>query len=211
VGRVIVPAEITTILNNIKIANSSYRSSVNSAFSTISQFSNNQDLLGDSWTGIKNQLADYQTLLQGFLCVLDEVDEDCESLALECGLEDLYEEEIRAKIDQLQEINNSYYRSIDRMLHAAKHNPLASNNSFASSMIVGRRIAAENPSVSNEALADLVEQAVDNGEMLVIDANGDLAWSNDVPLGQCGHPKDDTAPLPGRPRDDFAVDTGSWI
>lgn len=52
---------------------------------------------------------------------------------------------------------------------------------------VGRRIAIENPDASPEELAGLVEQAVADGEMVVIDGNGDLAWSDGVPLGETGH------------------------
>lgn len=55
---------------------------------------------------------------------------------------------------------------------------------------VGRRIAAENPDASPEELADLVEQAVRDGEMVVIDGDGDLAYSDQVPEGQTGEADD---------------------
>lgn len=55
---------------------------------------------------------------------------------------------------------------------------------------VGRRIASEHPDASPEELADLVQQAVERGEMVVIDGNGELAWSNQVPVGQHGQPND---------------------
>jgi hypothetical protein len=66
---------------------------------------------------------------------------------------------------------------------------------------VGRRIANEHPDASEEELADLVQQAVDNGEMLVIDRNGKLAWSDQVGHGQHGFaekakPGDPHAPRP---------------
>ena len=51
---------------------------------------------------------------------------------------------------------------------------------------VGRRIAAENPEASDEELAQLIYEAVENGEMLVIDANGELAYSDEVEVGQTG-------------------------
>lgn len=57
---------------------------------------------------------------------------------------------------------------------------------------VGRRIAVENPDASDEELANLVQQAVENGELLVIDSNGELAWSNDVPVGQHGLTSNET-------------------
>lgn len=51
---------------------------------------------------------------------------------------------------------------------------------------VGRRIATENPHASNKELADLVQAAVGNGEMIVIDRQGNLAWSDQVPVGDHG-------------------------
>ena len=74
---------------------------------------------------------------------------------------------------------------------------------------VGRRIAANNPGASHEELAGLIEQAIYDGELLVIDGDGNLAWSNEVPEGQCGQVDKNEAPLDGRPRDDFAEDTRS--
>lgn len=51
---------------------------------------------------------------------------------------------------------------------------------------VGRRIAAENPGASPQQLADLVQRAAENGELLVIDGSGRLAWSDQVPVGATG-------------------------
>jgi hypothetical protein len=55
---------------------------------------------------------------------------------------------------------------------------------------VGRRIATDNPDASPEELADLVDQAVRRGEMVVIDGNGDLRYSNEVQIGQTGSADD---------------------
>lgn len=60
---------------------------------------------------------------------------------------------------------------------------------------VGRRIASQNPDASEEELADLVQRAIGNGEMVVIDRSGELAWSNEVAYGQHGEAND--GPLPG--------------
>lgn len=51
---------------------------------------------------------------------------------------------------------------------------------------VGRRIAVENPDASPDELADLVEQAVADGEMVVIDAEGRLVPSNSVSPDETG-------------------------
>jgi len=67
---------------------------------------------------------------------------------------------------------------------------------------VGREIAAAHPLASPAQLADFIQQAISDGKLLVVDKSGNLAWSNQVPVGQCGtaQPAD---PLPGRPREDF--------
>lgn len=51
---------------------------------------------------------------------------------------------------------------------------------------VGRRIQAENPDASDEELATLVQQSIERGEMLVVDSHGNLAWSDQVPVGEHG-------------------------
>ncbi|MBD2068844.1 hypothetical protein H6F93_15150 [Leptolyngbya sp. FACHB-671] len=51
---------------------------------------------------------------------------------------------------------------------------------------VGRRIAVENPDASEAELAQLIRRAVDNGELVVLDQNGEPAWSNEVPEWQHG-------------------------
>lgn len=54
---------------------------------------------------------------------------------------------------------------------------------------VGRRIAAEHPDASSEELADLIEQAVERGDMVVIDRNGTMAYSDQVRVGEHGQAK----------------------
>ena len=60
---------------------------------------------------------------------------------------------------------------------------------------VGRRIAQANPNASDEQLADLVQQAVQNGDVVVIDRAGNLAWSDQVRYGEHGTAND--GPVPG--------------
>ncbi|MEM9438871.1 MAG: LysM domain-containing protein [Pseudomonadota bacterium] len=55
---------------------------------------------------------------------------------------------------------------------------------------LGRRIATENPDASYEELADLVYGAIINGDAVVIDANGELAFSDDVAVGASGFADD---------------------
>ncbi|HEV2762490.1 MAG TPA: hypothetical protein VGV38_05795, partial [Pyrinomonadaceae bacterium] len=78
---------------------------------------------------------------------------------------------------------------------------------------VGRRIATENPNAGPEELARLVQQAVERGELIVIDRNGELAYSDQVAVGQHGQ-ADDPPAAGGRPAepansDDASNGTGS--
>lgn len=61
---------------------------------------------------------------------------------------------------------------------------------------VGRRIATDNPGASPARLADLVQQAVRNGDLVVVDRSGRLAWSNAVAVGH--HGISPSAPAQGR-------------
>ena len=51
---------------------------------------------------------------------------------------------------------------------------------------LGRRIARENPGASDRELADLVHDAVRGGEAVVLDARGELAYSDEVDVGETG-------------------------
>ena len=64
---------------------------------------------------------------------------------------------------------------------------------------VGRQIALANPNASDEELATLVQQAVTDGKMVVLDPKGELQWSDRVPLWQHGL-TDNTPGVGGQPR-----------
>lgn len=53
---------------------------------------------------------------------------------------------------------------------------------------VGRSIAAANPNASDAEIAQLVYQAVQSGQTVVIDGQRNLAWSDQVAVGSHGHP-----------------------
>ncbi|MET0090926.1 MAG: hypothetical protein ABW068_13100 [Candidatus Thiodiazotropha sp.] len=55
---------------------------------------------------------------------------------------------------------------------------------------VGRAIALSHPGASNEELAEWVMQALDEGQLLVIDAAGQLNWSDKVAWGATGYADD---------------------
>ena len=53
---------------------------------------------------------------------------------------------------------------------------------------VGRRIAVENPDASSSDMADLIHRAIDDGEAVVINETGKLAYSDEVDVGKTGVP-----------------------
>ncbi|MDQ3154926.1 MAG: hypothetical protein M3R63_25400 [Actinomycetota bacterium] len=55
----------------------------------------------------------------------------------------------------------------------------------------------ENPDASPAELADLVERTVRNGDTVVIDSNGELAYSHDVQPGGTGEADDPPTENPG--------------
>lgn len=65
---------------------------------------------------------------------------------------------------------------------------------------VGRAIGAGNPNATPKQLADLVEQSLNQGKLVVIDRNGQLEWSDRVAKGQHGLAPDEViAPHLGTP------------
>lgn len=51
---------------------------------------------------------------------------------------------------------------------------------------VGRRIARENPDADSDELATLVEQAVRDGQTVVISQDGNLGYSDQIPVRRIG-------------------------
>jgi hypothetical protein len=67
--------------------------------------------------------------------------------------------------------------------------PATSNAMDLYNNSIGRRIAHDNPGASRAELARLVRSAVNDGKLIVIDKNGEVAWSDAVPVGQTGKAK----------------------
>ncbi len=63
---------------------------------------------------------------------------------------------------------------------------------------LGIQLVRNNPNASPEEIARMIEDAINNGDAVVVDSNGNLAWSDQVPQGQTGHPADGQPPLPGK-------------
>ncbi len=79
---------------------------------------------------------------------------------------------------------------------------------------VGLRIATDNPDAEPDELADRVREALEQGDLVVVDRDNDLAWSDQVPLHGHGNVEDEPPLAGGRPAegaesDDYASGTGS--
>jgi hypothetical protein len=83
---------------------------------------------------------------------------------------------------------------------ATAHERLPNNPATAEAMDLynnelGRQIAVANPDATPDELAGLVEQAVNDGDTVVIAPGGDkLAWSDTIPLGEAGTTTQATVP-----------------
>ena len=86
---------------------------------------------------------------------------------------------------------------------ATAHEGLPGNGAVREAMdlynnAIGRQIAVANPGASDAELATLVQAALDRGELVVVGAGGQLAWSDRVAPGQHGM-ADPTAGVGGAP------------
>ena len=77
---------------------------------------------------------------------------------------------------------------------ASPENPAAREAMDLYNNEIGRRIATENPNASDEELARLIRGAVEDGELVVVDQNGNLEFSDKVEFGQHGVTPDVAGP-----------------
>ena len=61
---------------------------------------------------------------------------------------------------------------------------------------VGIQVVRDNPDASDEEIARKIKEAVENGDTVVVDKQGNLEWSDRVSQGKTGHPSD--GELPGK-------------
>lgn len=85
--------------------------------------------------------------------------------------------------------------------YATKHEMLGGNPAHREAMDlynndIGRQIAVKNPDASPDELANLVEDAVRDGDVLVIGPSDQIEWSSDVAFGKQGDPRTVGIPLP---------------
>ena len=66
---------------------------------------------------------------------------------------------------------------------------------------VGIQVVRDNPNASDEEIAEKIKEAVENGDTVVVNKQGNLEWSDRVPRGETGHPSNEELPGkdPGEP------------
>lgn len=114
-GRIIIPDELKSASQSIQSANSQYSQALEDILPTITHFESQENLQGQSWMGIKAQLSDYRSIIQGAVAALDSMNTDCESLSSLCGEETLIEDDILQRINQLQSLIGTYQECIDNL------------------------------------------------------------------------------------------------
>ncbi|MFI0397139.1 DUF6973 domain-containing protein [Paracoccus jiaweipingae] len=99
--------------------------------------------------------------------------------------------------------------------YATGHEMIAANPAQREAMdlynnSIGRQIAVDNPHASDADLQRLVRQALDKGDLVVIDRNLELAWSDQVAVGAHGFVPHNAAEAAGNPAmAPDAIDTAS--
>ena len=66
---------------------------------------------------------------------------------------------------------------------------------------VGIQVVRDTPNASDEEIAEKIKEAVENGDTVVVNKQGNLEWSDRVPRGETGHPSNEELPGkdPGEP------------
>jgi len=93
-----------------------------------------------------------------------------------------------------QEYGEPWTREFTTAHEARPHNEKVREAMDLYNNEVGRGIGQANPRASRTELAQLVQNAVREGRMVVVGQDGHLAWSDQVPLGQHGIAPDGAAP-----------------
>ena len=84
------------------------------------------------------------------------------------------------------EVGSTFARTFATARWGLPRNPADREASDLYNNEVGRRVATDNPDAGPEELAGLVKKAVEQGDLLVIDGNNELAFSNEVRVGEHG-------------------------
>ena len=101
----------------------------------ISQFTGNEELKSAAWSSMKGQLGNHQAVIQGLICGNEAVIQGNETLKGAVGNEDLIEDELNDKIENLQSANQQMQNTINRLENCMRNPSLAEHSSSFYSII----------------------------------------------------------------------------
>lgn len=108
-GRIIRPSEVKAQVQTMTATLEKNRELLLRVFAAVQAFSNENDLQGKAWTGMKDQIGAHDSVIHGMEYMIDGLIEVGTNLVAECGEEDLDEDVLETQLDGLK----SYLRTIE--------------------------------------------------------------------------------------------------
>lgn len=109
VGRIIKPTEIIEQADTVISSMDKDKSKLISALYETNIFISTDELEGKAWSNVKSQIESHNIIIQGLICLIDEIKIACNGLKINCGEEDLDEDVLLEQKRQLQLELLSYY------------------------------------------------------------------------------------------------------
>lgn len=111
-GRIIKPIEVQMQVGGMVAALERDREQLQEVLPIISDFSQEKELQGKAWTGMKEQLLAHRTVIRGCICMAEELMQEGRKLVMLCGLEELNEDELKLQIQEIEQIREKYKEAI---------------------------------------------------------------------------------------------------
>lgn len=112
-GRIIKPHEIQTQANSVIKSLEKDEEMLRDTLVEIESFSQTDELQGDAWNGMKSQMNAHKTVIQGLVCMTNQMADASTQLISACGDEDLDEALLLDQIEQLENTRTSYEDTIE--------------------------------------------------------------------------------------------------
>lgn len=111
-GRIIKPIEVQMQVGGMVAALERDREQLQEVLPIISDFSQEKELQGKAWTGMKEQLLAHRTVIRGCICMAEELMQEGRKLVMLCGLEELNEDELKLQIQEIEQIREKYKEAV---------------------------------------------------------------------------------------------------
>lgn len=106
--RVIRPIEIYEQVESIISCLDTDKEKLTTAQIETNSFMSCDELSGESWLSVKEQISMHNVVIRGLICMIDELLLSCAAIKINCGREDLDEETLYQQIDILENENSLY-------------------------------------------------------------------------------------------------------